>query len=51
MFQRPNGFDIKNSSDCMMPQRMPLMRSVSIELWHNPLQLIIPPHPVVSATG
>lgn len=39
VFQRPNGFDIKNTSYYMVPQRMPLMNSVSIELWHNPLFL------------
>lgn len=39
MFQRPNGFDIKNTSDYMVPKRIYLMKSVSIELWHNPLCL------------
>ena len=39
MFQRHNGFDMKNTSDYMVLQKMPLLKSVSLELWHNPLFL------------
>lgn len=39
MFQRHIGFDMKNTSDYMVLQKMPLMKSVFLELWHNPLFL------------
>lgn len=31
-----NGFDIKNTSDYMVPQRIPLMKTLSIELRNKP---------------
>lgn len=31
-----NGFDLKNASDYMMPQRMPWMKTLSIELRNKP---------------